>query len=56
MSKDKGNKNRKKKKADKSSGKKKASAYKSEGKSEQPAIEPIVPTTGPKKDGGGKKP
>lgn len=52
MSKDKGSKNRKKKKADKSSGKKKMSAYKREG---QPASEPIVPATGPKKDGGGKK-
>lgn len=55
MSKDKGSKNHKKKPADKSSGKKKVSAYKSEGKSGQPPIEPIVPITGTKKDGGGKK-
>lgn len=52
MSKNKGSKNDKKKKADKSPGKKKMSAYKSEGKT---AIEPIVPKTDPKKDGGGKK-
>lgn len=57
MSKDKGSKNHKKKPADKSSGKKKVSAYKSEskGKGGQPAIEPIVPITDPKKAGGGKK-
>ena len=55
MSKDKGSKNSKKKPADKSGAKKKVSAYKSEGKNGLPAVEPIVPKSDPKKDGGGKK-
>jgi hypothetical protein len=52
MSKDKGNKNKKKAKADKNTGKKKViSDYKAEGKKEQPTLDVFTP----KPDGGNKK-
>ena len=55
MNKDKRSKKNKKKPAEKSGAEKKLSAYKSEGKNGTPAIEPVVPKSGPEKKGGGKR-
>jgi len=55
MSKDKGSKNHKKAPADKSSGKEKSkSAYKSETKSSEPALQPFIPKSD-SKPGGARK-
>ena len=56
MSKDKGNKNKKKEKADKNSGKKKVmSDYKSEGKKDQPTLDVFAPKSDDKSGGSQKK-